>query len=188
MDREMLVNIGFRHLDIFWIIQELDELIRNKDPEAIGLLDNIFKGKKLTWREMMPFMRAETFVVQLYFPVSVIPNLPEEDINKFEIKPEYEMEFYENKILIEKPSPKDVFRVLRNALGHLADVASANTLPNIEFEPCITFRSYPPNNSKKEEVKMIKFATQEGFHKFINDFFSFFRMNLFGLYNREAQK
>jgi len=153
--------------ECIFILQELDELVRQKSEQAILILDKIYSTRPngIEWRDIFPFMRLTTTINLLLIPIAFTAKLTEKQIQElgFSFKDEYGAIFKErNQKVI--PTGSKFLQILRNAIVHYPDQLSQNSDPNITFPEGFVMSC----RSVIDESEIL-FCTEEGFIRLVSD-------------------
>jgi len=151
-------------LECFWILQELDEGCRQKDPLATSLMDNLYANRPVGWQKLHPFVRLNTTISLLVVPISFAARLSEDELRAhgFSLSDKYDLVYRQGGDPA-NPTPRDVLRVLRNSVAHLPDFAAGGSPPNISFDEGI-LRCWSQNRSSE-----VVFRSEAGFVYFVGD-------------------
>ncbi len=160
------------NLELFWVLQELDELARQGDAAAVDVLTKIYSGRRVRWEDVHPLMRLKTTLVLLGPAVAYVYRMDNAQLKAmgFAIRPEHGIVFRIDGTPCKRPTPANVLHTLRNALAHLMDfVADDNREPSIRFdEGVLRAVSTQPLGGRVFEVV---FNHDAGFIEFVRDVF-----------------
>lgn len=163
MNLQKLAETVIYQIELFWVLQELDEAIRKNNAAAVTFLDEIYSHRSVQWQHLVPFVRLNTVLSSLLVPLSFAARFSDDELAGygFNVKTEYRAHLTCNGEV--SASPHLLLRTLRNAVAHLADFAVGDEAE----EPTIAFdKGILRCRSRNSELV---FENETGFLLFLSD-------------------
>jgi len=166
MTNEKLAETILLQLEIFVLVQFIDERCERNDADAIRLLTDLHlqRHPDLRWEDLLPLVRLNTSFAMLTLPICFVSRFDDEELYEFgfRVRPEHDL-LYRDKGRVTAATSSKVLRTFRNAIAHLPDFAAGTgtCLPNVTFDEGIARLS-------SRDTELV-FRSEEGYVQFLRD-------------------